>query len=309
MKTGRARRLLVATVLCVGLVSVTTAAQVVISEVAWVGTAASYTDEWIELCNVTSEPIDLAGWTLVFGDVTIHLGAAEGSTSEVRNAVIGADGFLILERMDDTTISDIEADIIYRGSLSNTGSDLVLIDAGGGIVDVLQFAETGWPAGTGSDEDLPYGTMERVDAAAAEAVWRTNDGEIRNGLDAEGGALNGTPGAVNSATIVAASAPRIELVSPSAETEFVGGVYVIEWAASDPDGLPSALAVSIYLSADGGESWEVLVENLANAGSYSWDTTGFASGGGFTLRLVVEDLDGHVGEALSVSFRIENEEG
>ena len=36
---------------------------VVISEIAWMGTTASSNDEWIELYNNTSSAIDFAGWT------------------------------------------------------------------------------------------------------------------------------------------------------------------------------------------------------------------------------------------------------
>ena len=48
---------------------------VVINEVAWMGTAASDSDEWIELYNATDQDIDLAGWTLTSSDGTpvIHL--------------------------------------------------------------------------------------------------------------------------------------------------------------------------------------------------------------------------------------------
>jgi len=37
---------------------------VIINEVAWAGTAANPDDEWIELRNIGSEPIDLTGWLL-----------------------------------------------------------------------------------------------------------------------------------------------------------------------------------------------------------------------------------------------------
>jgi hypothetical protein len=34
---------------------------IVINEIAWSGTAASYADEWIELHNPSPQPIDLSG--------------------------------------------------------------------------------------------------------------------------------------------------------------------------------------------------------------------------------------------------------
>lgn len=43
---------------------------VVINEVAWMGTAADYRDEWIELYNNSQENIDLSGWSLSAADGT-----------------------------------------------------------------------------------------------------------------------------------------------------------------------------------------------------------------------------------------------
>ena len=43
---------------------------VVISEIAWSGTATSSYDEWLELYNNTANPIDLSGWTLSAADGT-----------------------------------------------------------------------------------------------------------------------------------------------------------------------------------------------------------------------------------------------
>ena len=40
------------------------AASVFINEVAWMGTTASASDEWIELYNAGSTDVDISGWTL-----------------------------------------------------------------------------------------------------------------------------------------------------------------------------------------------------------------------------------------------------
>ena len=76
---------------------------VIISEIAWGGTAASANDEWIELYNTTASPIDLTGWTL---------NAADGSPSIALSGSIAGMGYFLLERTDDTTVSDIAADLI-----------------------------------------------------------------------------------------------------------------------------------------------------------------------------------------------------
>ena len=82
---------------------------VLINEVAWAGTAASASDEWIELFNPNEVPISLEGWQLGDGgDISILL---EGTISPA--------GYFLLERSDDQTVADIPADLVYGGSLSN----------------------------------------------------------------------------------------------------------------------------------------------------------------------------------------------
>ena len=43
---------------------------VVVSELMWSGSSASSSDEWIELFNRGSEPVDLKGWTITRATAT-----------------------------------------------------------------------------------------------------------------------------------------------------------------------------------------------------------------------------------------------
>ncbi|MEW5986590.1 MAG: lamin tail domain-containing protein [Chloroflexota bacterium] len=165
-----------------------TGSSVVISEVAWGGTAASTADEWLELYNTGATRVELTGWTLSDGgDLNVTLVGA-----------IAAGGFFLLERSDDSTISDVPADQIYSGSLHNDGESLSLYDDEGLLVDTANGDGGAWPAGSGSPG---YFSMERVDPLSADedSNWASNDGLIRNGLDANGNPINGTPGQPNSA--------------------------------------------------------------------------------------------------------------
>ncbi|MGQ9598806.1 MAG: lamin tail domain-containing protein [Anaerolineae bacterium] len=158
----------------------------VIHEVAWGGTAASSYDEWIELYNNTAEPIDLAGWTLEDrGDIHVTL-----------DGVIPAHGYFLLERTDDTTVNDIQADFIYTGGLNNAGERLELWDPRGMLIDAVD-GSGGWPAGSGSPDCL---SMERLNSSLPDTPsnWASNNGMIRNGVDANNARLNGTPKARNS---------------------------------------------------------------------------------------------------------------
>jgi len=155
-------------------------AWVVIGEVAWAGTAASSSDEWIELWNPGSGDVDLAGWELTDGgDIRVDLGGT-----------IGAGGFYLLERTDDTIVSNISADRIYTGALSNSGEALYLYDPSGKIADTANGDGGPWPAGSAA----AYASMERADPGSdSDSSWCTNDGVHRSGSDANGNPINGSP--------------------------------------------------------------------------------------------------------------------
>ena len=280
-------------------------ADVVINEVAWAGTAAGSSDEWIELRNQGEAAVDLTGWTIMLNESEIPLGEVAGATSEVRRTTIEAGGYFLLERTDDTTVSDIEADVIYRGTLANDGALLELRDAAGAMIDRVDTLETGWPAGAAGDGDPAYASMERRTSESGDAIWCTNDGQIVNGLDAAGGAIVGTPRQANGCGILAASAPRLQLLSPD-EEDLVGTV-VIEWTAEDPDGTAEELRISIEVSSDGGDNWLPVATNLANAGGYAWDTSAFADGDEYVIRLTAEDADGYRARVVTDAFAICND--
>lgn len=123
-------------------------ADVVINEIAWMGTETSTADEWIELYNNGSEAVSLEGWTLA---------AEDGTPSINLSASISAGGFFLLERTDDTTLPAIAADLIYTGALSNSGEVLILKNSAGAEIDKAD-ASQGWPAGDNSTKQ----TMQRT---------------------------------------------------------------------------------------------------------------------------------------------------
>jgi phosphatidylserine/phosphatidylglycerophosphate/cardiolipin synthase-like enzyme len=110
--------------------------EVVISEIAWMGTTDSYTDEWIELYNNTGSPIDLTGWSL---------SAIDGTPAITLSGTIPASGYFLLERTDDNSVPGVDADQIYTGALGNDGENLTLHD-GASIIDQVDCS-SGWFAG------------------------------------------------------------------------------------------------------------------------------------------------------------------
>ena len=158
------------------------------------------------------------------------------------------------------------------------------------------------PAAGASDNEPPYCSMERTSSGD----WASNNGIVCNGLDADGIALNGTPGQANSSEVLAQWAPVVEISFPAEEGIILSGTEWITWTATDPNGTDSALAISIFISQGDEAEWVVVIENLANMGSFSWDTTGTDSGEEYSLLLRAEDAEGYFGEAESGTFGIKN---
>jgi hypothetical protein len=155
-----------------------------INEVAWAGTAASSSDEWIELYNPGLTEVNLAGWTLSDGD-DIILGLS---------GIVPAQGYFLLERTDETTVSDIAADMLFAGSLSNSGESLWLRDPTGALVDSANADGGDWPAGSASAK----ASMERRGGDDRSGNWGTFTGYYGAGHDAAGKPIAGTPHQTNS---------------------------------------------------------------------------------------------------------------
>ncbi|KKT90417.1 MAG: hypothetical protein UW90_C0001G0005 [Candidatus Yanofskybacteria bacterium GW2011_GWB1_45_11] len=102
----------------------------------------------------------------------------------------------MLERTDDTSVYDVSANQTYTGALSDSCEILELRDNNGVLIDKVTCGDNGWYGGNKDSRS----TMERVNTGSGESQnsWGTNDGVTKNGLDASGSAINGTPGKTNS---------------------------------------------------------------------------------------------------------------
>lgn len=163
---------------------VTPTGSIVINELGWMGTDSSATDEWIELFNNTDEDVDMADWSL---------NAEDGTPSIAITGVIVANGYYLLERTDDTSISGVLADQTYTGAMVDGGEDLVLRDGISTIIDSVMFG-TGWPAGVSTPGNKR--SMERISPlldGSTKNNWCDNNAINRNGANSAGGILRGTP--------------------------------------------------------------------------------------------------------------------
>ncbi|KKS90146.1 MAG: Phospholipase D/competence protein ComEA helix-hairpin-helix domain protein [Parcubacteria group bacterium GW2011_GWF2_43_11] len=115
------------------------AGDVLINEVAWMGTLTSANDEWIELYNQTEGAISIESW---------RIESSDGSPKINLTGVIPAQSFWLLERTDDSSVANISADQIYTGALNNNGETLELYNTGE-LIDSL-IGSGAWPAGDNS---------------------------------------------------------------------------------------------------------------------------------------------------------------
>ncbi len=133
-------------------------ANVVINEIAWMGTTVSANSEWIELYNPDSTAVDLSGWMLK---------ADDGSPVITLVGTIAGNGYFLLERTSDDSILSVAADQIYTGSLGNElGETLRLKDKDGVDVNVV-IGGASW-INVGGD-NTTKDTAQRIGSAWATA--------------------------------------------------------------------------------------------------------------------------------------------
>lgn len=162
---------------------------VVISEIAWMGTKASHQDEWFEICNADNVYIDLTGWRVLFGGTTITIG----------DRVLAPLECFVFERTDQTTISNHEDSMVYSGDMKNSGEYIQLYSSLENLMDEVD-ASTNWFAGDNGTKD----TMVRVDPSISgneSANWCSFSScpdpslkGVQNGLDEKGNMILGSVG-------------------------------------------------------------------------------------------------------------------
>jgi len=167
--------------------------EVALNEIAWTGTMASPSDEWIELYNNTAENIDLSNWKLVVKNkFEIEL-----------SGTILAQGFFLLTK--EGAISEPDADLTFSGDLSDKGGVLELYDEFGNVMESLDCSG-GWFGGNNPSK----ASMERINPQVCvndKENWSTNwsiqvkeeqKENYINGKDREGNPIYGTPKSANS---------------------------------------------------------------------------------------------------------------
>ena len=159
---------------------------IVINEIAWMGSADSSADEWIELYNITNTPVDLTNWVIDDDN-----GSA---TYTISSGTIPAYGYFLIEDTEEATSA--ASDAIINISLANTGDSLVLKDETSQTIDTVNSSGGAWYAGNSGS----YLSMERIDPlASGDTAGNWADNMLGNGsIGRSSSAINGTPGSGNS---------------------------------------------------------------------------------------------------------------
>ena len=137
---------------------------VIINELSWAGTIASSSDEWIELRNTATENIDLTDWTIEFAPNNASTTIITLSNNIQTGNATSTEPYFLMERSDDTTVSNISADLIYTGALNNSDFTIKLKDPSGNVIDSVS-AISNWEKGNNTIKQ----TMERK----ADLTWIT----------------------------------------------------------------------------------------------------------------------------------------
>ncbi len=196
--------------------------QVVVNEIAWAGSADSSTDEWIELYNNSNQNVDLTNWHIVDDNGASDYTILSGS--------IAPHGYFLIED-HESAVSNITADAIMDLSLANTGDSLRLFDGSGQLIDTVNGSGGAWYAGSSSS----YATMEKVDPSLAldsASNWAASNGS--EALASGGGAIKGTPKALNSQASGGGSQPvSVVALTANSATVHPGEVLTLTAGVSD----------------------------------------------------------------------------
>jgi len=144
---------------------------VVINEINWSGSSLSTADEWVELKNMTSNPIDISGWVIE------NLGESSSPNITISSGSIPANGFFLISNNVETSSKiNIVPDFVTTSiSLANEGEQLRLKSNTNVLIDSANSTSGGWF--TGEDPSPgPAKSMERNDSPGDGTVagnWHT----------------------------------------------------------------------------------------------------------------------------------------
>lgn len=269
---------------------------VVVSEVAWMGTTTSYADEWIELYNNTNSDVSLQGWHLVAGD---------GSPSIALQGTAPAGGHILLERTNDDSAPPL-ADQTYTGGLNNGGEVITLTDALSNVVDIVGQPGEGWFAGdNGTKETMLRSTLAATGVVSTSWTNGPVDGTPTNSiLDGDGDTYGYSPNVAWAAGDGPGYAERAEDCDDGDADTHPGAEEVLDHRDNDcdgqvDDGLDLGLfEYAVYFNGDvaadvSGNGYQMAASGATDDGSPAMDEAlvGFIEAATDTIDAAVYGLD------------------
>ncbi len=218
--------------------------EIILNEVAWMGTDASSNDEWLELKNNSAKEINLGGWQIKNQKDNLRISFTE-------NKILPSEGFFILERTDDNSVPAVAADFIYSGAMSNDGEWFRIFDGKCKVVDEIN-ASLGW--GRFGGENSPKKTLERN---LYDLNWHTSS------------LIGGTPRVKNSEMILVSS--TVSAVSPS---EAPAAPSQPQTSSTIPAVAPTIIVSEMMVGSSASGGYEFI--EIYNYGSEVMDLTGWA---------------------------------
>lgn len=166
---------------------------VVINEINWVGSdlngQTGQNDEWLELRNTTSNPINLANWKIS--------GAGASGDLNISTGTIPGNGFFLISNFNETTSRiNVTPDLVTTDiDLKNANAQYILKDNFSNTIDTADDGSGNPLAGT----NAPKRSMERVTPpgdGTQGANWQ--DASTHTNMDLSGSTNEfGTPKAIN----------------------------------------------------------------------------------------------------------------
>ena len=214
---------------------------VVINELAWAGSSISAQDEWIELHNFGSSPVDLSGWTIT----KLVSGEEQPMIILPAGTIIAPSGyFVVANYAADASVLNIAPDLVDTAvTLSNTALKIGLYAGAFGVSELVDTAGDGGvpPAGNNS---LKLSMERNIDRVG----WH----DASNQINLDDGVIDiATPAANNSS----ADQPPPEITSVAPASASTGDELELEEIignnfSTDPAPTIELIRESVTLSAD-----------------------------------------------------------
>lgn len=205
---------------------------VVINELMWMGSSVSSADEWLELRNLTDQPVDLSGWQLT----KKSSGAEVAMLTIPSGAAIPAGGYFLISNYAETNANSalgVAPNVVTTDvALSNSALQIKLYDAAHVLIDTADDGVGNPLAGKLDTTAKQYASMERNPTPGDGTLpqnWHTASRSV--GFD-EGKTELGTPGSANSNALPTANAGLDQTGTAGQAVNFDGS------DSSDPENQP-----------------------------------------------------------------------